>query len=145
MVARAPSNWNVEEDNLLNGAFAAMAINWPTPQREDLVKFFLDLLFPASDRDTLWKVVYHTSNTIDGVPYSKMFIKLYDGLSVWFCNLRILQDRVKLGLIDSYCVACGLGISQLGEFVAKIEAIRVIVGTKRLMDSYLPELIRHPT
>ena len=32
MVARTPSTWNVEEDNLLNAAFAAMAVNWPRPQ-----------------------------------------------------------------------------------------------------------------
>ena len=74
-----------------------------------------------------------------------MFIRLYDEPSVWFCNLRILQVRVKLRLDDSYHVARGLGNSHLSEFAAKIEAIRAIVGTERLMDCSVPELVRQPT
>ena len=29
MVARTPSTWNVEDNDMLNGAFAAMAVNLP--------------------------------------------------------------------------------------------------------------------
>ena len=87
MVATTPLTWNVEEDNLLNVAFTAMEINWPRPQPEDLLRFLLDSLFPAGDRNTPWEIVNHTSNTVDNVPYFKMFIRLYDEPSVWFCNL----------------------------------------------------------
>ena len=47
-----------------------------------------------------------------------------------------------MGLKDSYCVARGLGDSQLGTFAAKIEAKRAIVGTKRLMDCTALEMKR---
>ena len=87
MVARTPSTWNVEDDNLLNIAFAAMAVNWPRMQREDLAQFLSDSLFPAGDRDTPWEIVNQTSTIVGGVPYFKMFIRLYDAPSVWFCNL----------------------------------------------------------
>ena len=50
-----------------------------------------------------------------------------------------------MGLNDSYCVARELGSSQLGEFAAKIEAIQAIVGTERLMDCTVPELVRRAT
>ena len=142
MVARTPSTWNVEEDNLMNAAFAAMAVNWPRLQREDLAQFITDSLFPLEDGDTPWEIIDHTTNAKDGIPYFKIFIKLYDQLSVWFRNLRILQIRVKLGLNDSYCVAQGLGDSQLGAFAAKIEVVRAIVGTAKLVDCIVPELKR---
>ena len=53
--------------------------------------------------------------------------------------------RVKLRLDDSYHVARGLWNRQLGEFATNIEAIRAIVGTERLMDCSIPQLIRQPT
>ena len=52
---------------------------------------------------------------------------------------------MKLRLNDSYYVAQGLGNSRLGEFAAKIEAIQAIVGIERLMDCFVPELVKHPT
>lgn len=145
MVARYPSTWNVEEDNLLNAAFATMAINCSRPKQEDLAQFLSDSLFPAGYRDTPWEIVNQTLTTVGGVPYFKMLIRLYNGPLVWLCNPQILQVRVKLGLNNLYCVARGLGNNQLGEFAAKIEAIRAIVGTKRLTDCYELELVRHPT
>ena len=123
----------------------AMAVNWPRTQREDLAQYLSDSLFLAGSRDTPWEIVNQTSSTVGSVPYFKMFIRLYNEPSVWFCNLQILQVRVKLRLDDSYHVARGLGNSQLGEFAAKIEAIRAIVGTERLMDCSVPELVRQPT
>ena len=87
MVARTPSTWNVEEGELLNVAFAAMAVNWPRLQQEDLAQFIFDSLFPLGDRDTPWEIVNRTSDTKDGILYFKMFIRLHDNPSVWFCNL----------------------------------------------------------
>ena len=145
MAARTPSTWNVEDNDLLNAAFVAMAVNWPRTQREDLAQYLSDSLFAVGSRDTPWEIANQTSSTVDSVSYFKMFIRLYDESSVWFRNLRILQVRVKLRLDDSYHVARGLGNSQLGKFAAKIEAIRAIVETERLIDCSVPELVRQPT
>ena len=75
------------------------------------------------------------------VPYFKMFIRLYDEPSMWFHNLQILQVRVKLRHDDYYHVTGGIGNSHQ----AKIEAIRAIVRTERLMDCSVPPLLIQPT
>ena len=55
MGAITPSTWHVEEDDLFNAAFAAMAVSWDRLQQEDLAQFITDSLFPLEDHDTPWE------------------------------------------------------------------------------------------
>ena len=77
MVVRTLSTWNVEDNDLLNVAFATMTVNWPGTQREDLAQYLFDSLFPARGRDTPWEIVNQTSSTCG---HCTLFQDIYQAL-----------------------------------------------------------------
>lgn len=145
MNARISSHWQLDEEELLNTAFATLAVTWPRTQREDLAQLIADSLFPTGDQCTPWEIVDLSSTTKDNVSNFKMFIRLHDSPSAWFQNLRILQVRVKLGLDDAYGVAQEMDHSRIGTLAAKLEAVQAIIGTQKLMDCSTPTLKRKST
>ena len=56
-----------------------------------------------------WPIVDRTCETKHGEHFHQLFIWIHDDPNYWFCNLRLLQLRVRLGLIDTYYLDSKMG------------------------------------
>ena len=96
--------------------------------------------FPEDAQRHQWPIVDRTCETKHGEPFHQLFIRILDGPNYWFRNLRLLQLRIRLGLIDTYYLSFEMGTCPLSVILAKIRAIESIVGEEQLRNPRIPEM-----
>lgn len=125
---------------VLNVVFGHLSQRALRSEREVLYQSIGEGILPDLRHRHLWTIVDRTSSTRTGEDFYLLYIHMGDRPSEWFRNLRMLQIRVKLGLIDTYCMDVNGHPIRMSEIICKIDVIAGIVGRDRLINLYVPPL-----
>lgn len=142
MARRIPLAWS-QGEGALETTFEAMAGAWDRERRNELFNHIVESVFPGREKEDMWEYVDRTSDTRDNVTFYQLNVKIHDGPSKWFRNLRLLQLRIKLGLDGMLYIKREWGSCPIGELVAKMNALRAIVGNDRMQEHRIP-MMRRP-
>ena len=117
-----------------------LALQASRPEREQFYNEVANGFFPGDAQRHQWSMVDQTCETKHGEPFHQLLIRIHDDPNYWFCNLRLLQLRIRLGLIDTYYLDSEMGTCSFSEVLAKIQAIGSIVGEEQLRNPRIPEM-----
>ena len=117
-----------------------LALQASRTEREQFYNEVANGFFPGDAQGHRWPVVDRTCETKHGEPFHQLLIRIHDGPNYWFRNLRLLQLRIGLGLIDAYYFDFEKGTCPFSEVMSKIQAIKSIVGEEQLRNPCIPEM-----
>lgn len=125
---------------VLNVVFGHLSQRAPRPEREILYQSIGVGILPGLRHRHLWTIDDRTSSTRTGEDFYQLYIHMGDRPNEWFRNLRMLQIRMKIGLIDTYYMDFNVHPIRMSEIICKINVIAGIVGWDRLTNLYVPPL-----
>ena len=117
-----------------------MALQASRLEREQFFNQVANGIFPEDAQRRQWPIVDRTRETKHGESFHQLLIRIHDGPNYWFRNLRLLQLRIRLGLIDTYYLDSEMRTCPFSEVIAKIQAIETIVGENQLRNQRIPEM-----
>ena len=78
-----------------------LALQASRAEREQFFNEVANGFFSEDTQRYQWPVIDRTCETKHGEPFHQLLIRILDGPNYWFLNLRLLQLRIRLGLIDT--------------------------------------------
>ena len=137
----------ISKDVISEGNHEALAhvldhvgVTWPLMERERILQIATQAIFPADQASSVWKGCNLAYFSVDKKPYYLVTISLRDSPGLWFKNLRLLQIRMKLGLVNSLRVTLEYSSCIIGEVYFKLKALEDVVGKEMMTDTYTPKM-----
>ena len=129
-----------EHHEVFDIIFENLARRSTRAQKETFYASISVAMFPGLMRRHQWEIVDRTSLALARREFYQVHISITENATLWFMNLRMLQIRVKLGLIDYYYQKPGFATIRIFEVMCKFRALAQIVGEERLFNHYRPPL-----
>lgn len=117
-----------------------IGLTGPLAECERILQVATQEIFPTDQAVHVWKGCDLTYFTVERKPYYLVTVSLKDPPGIWFKNLRLLQIRVKLGLVNSLRVTHDSSTYIIGEMYYKLRALRKVVGKEMITNSYVPRM-----
>ena len=117
-----------------------VGVTWPLMERERIFQIATQAIFPTEQAASVWKGCDLTYFSVEKKPYYLVTVSLRDSPGIWFKNLRLLQIRMKLGLVNSLRVTLEYSSCIIGEVYFKLKALEEVVGKEMMTDNYTPKM-----
>ena len=142
MTKRATCGWLADDTHpAIDVVFQHIGRTWPIEKREGLCSTISQAVFPSICQNDVWKGGNYTLSTVGNQFDYPVTVAIGATPNIWFKNLRLLQVRLKLCLINS------LRISMLeppacasGQIVAKMDVLKNIVEKELIEDHKTPPM-----
>lgn len=129
-----------KNNEILEIFFQHIGTSWPVWRCELIFDIALQAIFPPNKRTDAWKGQDHTCNTVKGLYYYPITITLESTTNVWFENLRLLQLRKVLNIVQCIFLSLNLLSISAWETTFKLWVIESIVGSKMMKIHCIPRM-----
>lgn len=115
---------------------------WPIEEREEVLSIVMRAMFPPCTRADVWRGYDQTFRTVGQEFYYPIPINLEASPSSWFKNLRLLQLRVKLNLVQSLRISINSCSLISGEVIVKLKGLEQAVGKEIMERHRVPRFLK---